>query len=161
MVDADVQDEISIWKFRQWCLRHKLHLITKRQLVRKPTYFGSIAKIANTWRSGTNPKTIFDAWSATTNLNDAKKYVGRLMPVPLKGRWQAITRSEQYLLFCGIELLPTIWRDALVTSTLGAWLEDPAAPVPAQFDVIDETMEDLYVITVITRIMPHTQTYHN
>ena len=79
MVDADVQDFINVWKLRQYCIRHKVHLITKRQLTRKPTYFGSIAKIANTWRSGTNPKKIFDAWRNETDVTDAKHQVEQLI----------------------------------------------------------------------------------
>ena len=79
-MSADVRQKPFVWMFRQWCLLHELALMVKTQLVSLGDYWGSLAKLINVWRSGSNAKYLYKAWEQLFGTDRAKAAAGTLPP---------------------------------------------------------------------------------
>ena len=90
--------------FRLWCLKHIQHLIVKRHLARVeqylPTYWSTLSKIINCWRSSRKPCRIKTELKLRHGEGAAKK-VNRLPPRNLRGRWGSQHGAETYLIRAG------------------------------------------------------------
>jgi hypothetical protein len=102
LIRWDVKYDWFTWILRQYCLRHQLHLLTKAQFKRMPKYYGSLAKVVNTWRSGTNAKKLYDIYCRL--YPDRAHHAKKLPPVALKGRWTSAHNTECWIMRCGIDL---------------------------------------------------------
>ena len=102
--------------FRQWCLAHELALLVKDQLASLETYWGSLAKLINVWRTGSNAKALRASWSFLYGTDRAKSAAGKLPPRPLRGRWGSASRTEAVVLHATRSELTAVFKDCFVDS---------------------------------------------
>jgi hypothetical protein len=122
LIDGDVASCGLVLKFRNWCIRHCLALMNKKQLKRLEVrkFFSKTAQIVNSWRLTSNAKLLFKAFVELCGSREkALELVGRVIPRPLRGRWGSIAKVEDYLLLIGIDLLRAAWVQALVAKAHG------------------------------------------
>jgi hypothetical protein len=122
LIDGDVASCGLVLKFRNWCIRHCLALMNKKQLKRLEVrkFFSKTAQIVNSWRLTSNAKLLFKAFVELCGSREkALEFVGRVIPRPLRGRWVSIAKVEDYLLLIGIDLLRAAWVQALVAKAHG------------------------------------------
>ena len=113
IIDADVSDFALRIKLRTWCMRHKAHLIVKRQVVvldKKIRYHGRTSQVVNTCRAPRNPRKMREHYDTVTSAAIAKMNMGRLIPRNIRGRWGALSNVESYLLGCGKQQFRAAWR---------------------------------------------------
>jgi hypothetical protein len=98
---GELTDSLLVWYIRQWCLLHQLALLTKDSLKMMSQYFGNVAKFIHCWRSSGKHIVLKKAWANMVSEDRADVIFKRLPSKPLKGRWGAISSSEEHILKCG------------------------------------------------------------
>ena len=71
-------------------------------------YWSNLAKLTNTWRSGSNAKKVFQAWQDLHGAAQAKRCAGGLPPRALRGRWGSKSNAERFFLRCAREPLAAV-----------------------------------------------------
>ncbi|CAK0871318.1 unnamed protein product, partial [Prorocentrum cordatum] len=108
---SDSPNILVLWT---WCLAHQCHLVVKRSLKRLgASYFSSLAKLTNCWRSAGNPARLARSWKLLYP-DRAKEVTSRLPQRPLTGRWGSVFENERHWLRCGKDGLKATYQDALV-----------------------------------------------
>lgn len=103
---ASLKGYATSWLLHSKCLLHQVHLVCKKQLELLESFYASIAKVVNVWRSHGNHKKLKES------LGEAKLGVP---PRPLKGRWGSVSNAEAFLLKCGgRHRLPGAFKQALL-----------------------------------------------
>ena len=108
----DTENQLGIFYLRQWCVLHQLALIVKTQLERMQKHFGNVAKFCHVWRSPNMAVKIRQSWEKHFK-DSAVQTCRRLPPKPLKGRWGAITASEEHIVKCGPSETRVVFADVV------------------------------------------------
>ena len=99
------------------CLKHHVHIMVKNALRRTDqacktfqlpySYFSTVAKWMNWWRTTGNAKKIQFQWESRYGCHSALKYVSRMPGRCLDGRWQAIDECEKFVLKTPLHAIET------------------------------------------------------
>ena len=99
------------------CLKHHVHIMVKNALRRIDqscktfnlpySYFSTVAKWMNWWRTTGNAKKIQLEWERRYGCHSALKYVSRMPGRCLDGRWQAIDECEKCVLITPLDAIET------------------------------------------------------
>ena len=118
---------------REWCRRHQLHLMKKRQFQRQPWYWSYLATFANVARSTHTPMLMLESYRRL--FGDLRaRVMKRLMPRPLSVRWGAATAAEKWYINAGFEEVGDVMVDVFglpeelepPEGVVGAAVADPA-----------------------------------
>lgn len=124
LIAAALRDSKATFFYRFKCLLHQLHLIVGKQLKRLDGHYSQIAKVVNVWRSTGVASKIRSKYAAMFGETRSLQVAKRLPPRPLKGRWGSISAVEQYLLACGPDELPSVYKAAVGMETNSNQSED-------------------------------------
>jgi len=116
LLEIDFDGQALNMKFRIWCMRHQLHLISKRHLSRMDVrkFVSKTAVVSNVWRSGKNATLIHAGFVELYGKAVADDVARKLIPRPLRGRWGAIFQVLVYLLRCAPLRVRAVWLLALL-----------------------------------------------
>ena len=108
----DTENQLGIFYLRQGCVLHQLALIVKTQLERMQEHFENVAKFCHVWRLPNMAVKIRQSWEKHFK-DSAVQTCRRLPPKPLKGRWGAITASEEHIVKCGPSETRVVFADVV------------------------------------------------
>lgn len=75
------------------------------------SYWGTLSKVVNTWRSYGNNLEFHKSWAARFGVDRARQTCRHLPARALSGRWGSKWATEEHFLLCTKMELQTIWQD--------------------------------------------------